>query len=81
MRCVREMGMRVLIVHLKIYINCTIDGRLSSELYYSRLLSPQYFVLLFPVSHTALPLFCKRKVSGSTAGVAYVLSWVLFMLA
>ena len=35
MRCVREMGMRVLTVHLRIYINCTVDGRLSSELHCS----------------------------------------------
>ena len=82
MRCVREMGMRVLTVHLRIYINCTIDGQLSSELHYSLLLFHNIlFLLLFPVSHTALLLFCKRKVSGSIAGVAYVLSWVLFILA
>ena len=73
MHCAREMGMRVLTVHSKIYINCTIDGRLSSQLHNSLLLFHNIlFLLLFPLLHTALLSLYKRKMSRSIAGVAYI---------
>ena len=41
MRCVREMGMRVLTVHSRIYINFALDGQLPSELHYYVPFSPK----------------------------------------
>lgn len=73
MRCAREMDMRVLTVHLRIYINCTLDGRLSSMLHCSILLSHNILLLssLSSVAH-CITITLQMKVSGSIAGVADV---------
>ena len=79
MRCVREMGMRVWTVHLRIYINFTLAGRPSSELHYIILFFPTTILFTYSSFHcrTLHYYYLQMNVSRSIAGVAYVFSWVL----
>ena len=52
MRCAREMDMRVLTVHLRIYINFALDEQLPSELHNS-VLSPPKLSLVTSLSSVA----------------------------
>ena len=81
MRCVRETGMRVLTVHSRIYINCTLDGRLLSELHCA-ISFPQNISFLSSLSSVAhcITIALQMKVSGSIAGVADVFYWVLLLI-